>query len=151
KPGHPDLEAARRRVRDLTRRADGEAPTSTGERDSAARPVSAAEGQRLGRVSEVRTELVDIERQIVRAREDEQEARADADAAQARLDALPGRETDLIALTRDYGILEERYKALLAKREQARISANLEARQVGEQFNIIDPARLPERPYSPDR
>ena len=28
---------------------------------------------------------------------------------------------------------------------------NLERRQIGEQFRIIDPARMPERPISPDR
>lgn len=151
KPGHPDLEAARRRVRDLTQRLESETRASTSAQASAPRPVSAAEAQRVARVSELRVELVDIERQILRARAEEQDARASASAAQARLDALPGRETDLIALTRDYGILEESYRELLTKREQVRISANLEERQVGEQFNIIDAPRLPERPYSPDR
>ena len=31
------------------------------------------------------------------------------------------------------------------------IAANVERRQIGEQFKVIDPARLPEKPYSPDR
>ena len=31
------------------------------------------------------------------------------------------------------------------------MSANLEKRQIGEQFKILDPARMPERPASPDR
>ena len=31
------------------------------------------------------------------------------------------------------------------------MAANLERRQVGEQFKLLDPARLPERPFTPDR
>jgi capsular polysaccharide biosynthesis protein len=31
------------------------------------------------------------------------------------------------------------------------MSANLEKRQIGEQFKILDPARLPEKPASPNR
>ena len=31
------------------------------------------------------------------------------------------------------------------------MSANLEKRQIGEQFKILDPARMPEKPASPDR
>ena len=40
---------------------------------------------------------------------------------------------------------------LLAKKEDSKISANLERQQIGEQFKILDPARLPERPFSPNR
>src|SRR5204863_7117 len=29
--------------------------------------------------------------------------------------------------------------------------ANLERRQIGVQFKLLDPARMPERPFSPDR
>jgi capsular polysaccharide biosynthesis protein len=39
----------------------------------------------------------------------------------------------------------------LAKKEESQISANLEKRQIGEQFKIVDPARVPERPVSPNR
>jgi hypothetical protein len=39
----------------------------------------------------------------------------------------------------------------LKRREDAKIAANLERRQIGEQFEVIDPARLPERPFSPNR
>lgn len=151
KPGHPDLEAAQRRVRDLGQRLQAETRSSGASADAAPRPMSAAEATRLARIAETRAELGELDRQIARAREDERQARAVAQAGQARLDALPTRETEMIALMRDYDIIESSYRGLLAKREEARISANLERRQVGEQFSILDPARLPERPFSPDR
>ena len=51
----------------------------------------------------------------------------------------------------EYEELQNTYRELLGKREQARIAASLEAGQIGEQFKLIDPARLPERPEGPDR
>ena len=43
------------------------------------------------------------------------------------------------------------YQGLLAKKQESQISANLERRQIGEQFRILDPARLPARPFTPNR
>jgi hypothetical protein len=64
---------------------------------------------------------------------------------------VPTRESELIELTRDYGILQSQYGSLLTKREDAKITANLERRQIGEQFKLLDSARRPERPFSPNR
>ena len=70
---------------------------------------------------------------------------------QARIEAAPVREGELTALTRDYETLQQTYRNLLQKKEESQISANLEKRQIGEQFRILDPARSPEKPVSPDR
>jgi hypothetical protein len=51
-----------------------------------------------------------------------------------------------VELTRDYNILKTTYDSLLTKREDSKLSANLERRQIGEQFRILDPASLPVRP-----
>jgi polysaccharide biosynthesis transport protein len=71
-------------------------------------------------------------------------------SVQARVDRLPRREQELISLTRDYENLKKKYDDLLAKKLEADISQNLEKRQKGEQFQIIDPANQPERPISPN-
>ncbi len=47
--------------------------------------------------------------------------------------------------------MQRMYTNLLMKSQEAQVAANLERRQIGEQFKVIDPARVPERPYSPDR
>jgi uncharacterized protein involved in exopolysaccharide biosynthesis len=39
----------------------------------------------------------------------------------------------------------------LANRQQARIAANMENRQIGEQFRVVDSARIPTRPEGPER
>src|SRR5262249_50220576 len=35
--------------------------------------------------------------------------------------------------------------------EESKVTTHLESRQIGERFEILDPARLPERPFSPNR
>jgi hypothetical protein len=46
-------------------------------------------------------------------------------------------------------LLVENYRQLLSKQEAARLALRLEQRQLGEQFKIIEGARLPERPIGP--
>jgi hypothetical protein len=52
---------------------------------------------------------------------------------------------------RDYDTLYRVYTDLLAKRENSRVAANLERRQIGEQFRVLDPAQRPEVPFYPNR
>jgi uncharacterized protein involved in exopolysaccharide biosynthesis len=70
---------------------------------------------------------------------------------QAKIEGVPTRESELVELTRDYATLQETYSSLLLKREDSKLAANLERRQIGEQFRIIDPARAPEQPVGPNR
>ena len=53
-------------------------------------------------------------------------------------------------LTRDYDLLKKNHQSLLDKKMQAQMAENLERKQQGEQFKILDPARLPEVPIRPD-
>jgi hypothetical protein len=43
------------------------------------------------------------------------------------------------------------YSSLLLKKEDSKLAANLERRQIGETFKLLDPARVPERPFKPNR
>ena len=67
-----------------------------------------------------------------------------------RWTATPKREQELITLTRDYENIKTSYNSLLNRKLEADISVNMEKKQKGEQFQIIDAARLPEKPVSPD-
>jgi hypothetical protein len=69
----------------------------------------------------------------------------------ARLEAAPKLESELTELMRDYSTLNDQYQSLLRKGEDSKIAVNLERRQIGEQFKVIDSARLPLRPISPNR
>ena len=66
-----------------------------------------------------------------------------------RVESVPAREQELAVLERDYENTKKNYQALLDKKLNAKISENLEKRQKGEQFRILDSANLPERPFKP--
>ncbi|MDF0643843.1 MAG: AAA family ATPase [Nitrospira sp.] len=63
----------------------------------------------------------------------------------------PSREQELMILLRDYENRKKNYQALLDKRLNAHVAENLEKRQQGEQFRVLDPASLPRKPEKPNR
>jgi len=69
---------------------------------------------------------------------------------QRRVEVTPKREEELLSLKRDYENIKDSYNSLLNRKLEADIAVNLEKKQKGEQFQIIDPARLPQKPVSPD-
>ena len=70
---------------------------------------------------------------------------------QARVEQVPRTEQQLATLTRDYNKLHENYLALLNKKLEAQMAERLEKRWKGQNFRILDPADLPESPFSPNR
>jgi polysaccharide chain length determinant protein (PEP-CTERM system associated) len=69
---------------------------------------------------------------------------------QQRVERTPQHEQELLTLQRDYYNLKASYDSLVNRKLEAEIAVNMEKKQKGEQFSIIDPARVPERPVSPD-
>ena len=64
---------------------------------------------------------------------------------------IAGVESEWIAVSRDYDTQQKAFRDLLSKSEQAKVAANLERRQVGEQFRVLDPPQVPVKPMSPQR
>src|SRR6185503_8082609 len=48
-------------------------------------------------------------------------------------------------------VIQGTYKNLLTRREEALGMRDLDRRQIGEQYNLLDPARVPERPIGPSQ
>ena len=69
---------------------------------------------------------------------------------QKRVEDTPKREQEFLSTRRDYENIKETYNSLLNRQLEAEIAVNMEKKQKGEQFRILDPARLPEKPISPD-
>jgi uncharacterized protein involved in exopolysaccharide biosynthesis len=141
---HPDVIRQRRIVSQLQAQAAATSSTSPGKSS----PADAVNARRRDLLQE---EIDSLGRQI-KAKQLEQRKLEDEMAMyKRRLEAVPVRESELIELTRDSETLKNQYQTLLAKREDSKVAANLERRQVGEQFRVLDPPRVPERPYSPNR
>lgn len=63
----------------------------------------------------------------------------------------PEVEAEFVRLTRDYNVLKSNYEKMLAKREAAKISSNLETNTDRVRFKVIDPPQEAREPDSPNR
>jgi polysaccharide chain length determinant protein (PEP-CTERM system associated) len=148
---HPDVQAQRRIVEDLQRKLDAEALQQPLSVAATAAGVSPAEQARQKKIKDFQTQLKEIDRQSLLRQAEEQRLRSNALVLQQRIDVVPTRESEMTELSRDYGTLQNLYNSLLAKKEESKISANLLRNQGGEQFRLLDAARIPSEPFSPDR
>jgi len=85
-----------------------------------------------------------------RLRAEEENIKKQIAIYQKRIEDTPKVEQELVLLTRDYDLMRSNYQSLLDKRIQAQLAENLERKQQGEQFKVLDPARIPETPIKPD-
>ena len=72
------------------------------------------------------------------------------DEYQQRIENTPALEQELQALQRDYHNVRDSHNYLLSRKLEANISVNMEKKQKGEQFEIIDRAYVPGQPISPN-
>lgn len=86
-----------------------------------------------------------------RAREETKNLKEQISIYQKRIEETPRREQEIALLTRDYDLVKTNYQSLMDKKIQAQMAENLERKQQGEQFKILDPPRVPSRPIKPDR
>jgi polysaccharide chain length determinant protein (PEP-CTERM system associated) len=147
RPGHPDLPGYEKRVREWTKKAEEEAAKAPVSNST----NSPADQLRRRRLDSDREDLALLNKQIAGLKDDEKRTREAIGTYQARLERLPIRDTELIGLTRDYDTTREEYNSFLKRKGEAQLAANMENRQIGETFRPLDPARVPERPFSPDR
>ena len=89
--------------------------------------------------------------EVLSMRDSRQRLAAHIKEFENRVEQTPSREQAYMILMRDYGNMQRNYQSLLEKRLNAHVAENLEKRQKGEQFRILDPANLPENPDKPNR
>ena len=150
-PEHPDIARTKRIIGDLERKAAAEqAAIESGKTPSAV--VMSPQDQLIReRVRQMRAEMESLDRQIQFKEAQEARVRNTVGEYQGRIESIPGLESEWVSLSRDYETQQTAYKQLLAKSEDSKVAMDLERRQIGEQFRVLDPARIPERPISPVR
>jgi polysaccharide chain length determinant protein (PEP-CTERM system associated) len=151
KPDHPDVRRMKGYIKDLESKAQAEAlqrPVSAGGEQV---PTTPEEAQRLARLKEARAQLEMLDRQIATKQADEKGLRTAIAVYQARVEATPGRESEMAGLLRDYETDNQTYQSLLRKVEESKLAANMERGAIGELFEYLDAARIPEKPVSPNR
>jgi uncharacterized protein involved in exopolysaccharide biosynthesis len=161
---HPDVVDLKRKIATLEPRVK----KNEEERERRLRELRARQEQMIGESNlQAHSPLVDpaTERLIAQYQAQFQETRLDAKRLkeemenlkeqialyQKRIEETPKREQEMVQLNRDYDILKLYYQSLVDKKFQSQMAENLERKQQGEQFRILDPARLPEKPFKPNR
>jgi polysaccharide chain length determinant protein (PEP-CTERM system associated) len=70
---------------------------------------------------------------------------------QTRVDNAPMRAIELSKISRGYDIKLKKYQDLQGKSHESQLSENMEKKQKGEQFQVVDQANLPQAPAAPNR
>ncbi|MCE5265985.1 MAG: hypothetical protein LLG97_20950 [Deltaproteobacteria bacterium] len=142
---HPDVVAARKKLADLENKKD-EAKIKAKDQPK----VEVYDVKKEPRYRELSNQLAFTDLEINRFREGERSILSQIEKYRGRIEQTPAREQDMASLLREHQSTKETYDRLLKKSQDAQQAENLEKRQKGEQFRIIDPARVPEKPFSPD-
>ena len=150
KPDHPDVARAERQVAGLEPKAEEErkaaaAARAQGESSSENAPVVADPARRES-LRQQRAEIESLDRQVAFKESEERRVRTEISEYQRRIEAVPGLESEWVALTRDYDTQQAAYKDLLTKSTAAQVAANLDKQDIGERFRIVDPAVVPVHP-----
>jgi polysaccharide chain length determinant protein (PEP-CTERM system associated) len=100
-------------------------------------------------LKDLAAELEATEAEYRRLTNEHEQVRQEVALYQNRLDTVPHRALELEGLTRDYAAVNASYQALLNKKLETKMVANLEGEEAGGRFKIMDSASIPEAPFQP--
>ncbi len=95
-------------------------------------------------------QLRDIDLDIASTRAEIRKVQGETAVYQKRVEDTPKREQELFSVQRDYENLKGLYDSLLKRKLEADIAVSMEKKQKGEQFKVIDSAKIPTYPVDPD-
>jgi polysaccharide chain length determinant protein (PEP-CTERM system associated) len=155
---YPDVIALKDQIHALEAKLAAD-PPSAAARETPAKATAAAkkDGKELRAApqnSYVQNLLQQLDQATIEAKTSTDEVKGLRDQIalyQRRIENTPRREQEAAQITRDYESTRELFRSLLGKRGEAEMAADLEQRQQGEHFRIIDAAGLPDRPAGPNR
>ena len=140
---HPDVVRLKKEIESLE--AD--------KRDTAAvKPTAATTTSSLSPLKQVlQTQISDIDAEVQALRTQRDQIRAQIGTLQTRVDLTPIRAIELSRISRGYDITLKKYQDVLGKSLESELSENMEKKQKGEQFQLLDPANFPLQPIRPNR
>jgi len=144
---HPDVIKAKQAIAHVDKKiADANAFIAEG-RLGPSRPNALEPNE----IVQLRLSLRQAEDTIVAKTKDRERIESEIRNYQSRIQLSPMVEEQFKKLTRDYQTAQAFYDDLLSKRRQSEMATELERQQQGEQFRVMDPPNLPEKPTSPNR
>jgi polysaccharide biosynthesis transport protein len=156
--GHPDIVALKDKITKIEAlKKESEAEIASNQKTDKAPNVidfSAAEGVQRGTptaIMQLQSQLKANQMEIRNEQQNAKDLESQTAAYQARLNLTPETEQDLAAISRGYDEAKSNYDSLLLKQTQSQLATSLGQQQQGQQFHIIDPPKLPDKPSAPNR
>ncbi len=145
---YPDVAEVRRKEADVRKKLDQEISASKAAPKVAATPNNRQESPA---VRQLRAHIDATEVGIQEKRKEQAALQSNMRTYQERLESTPDVAARYKELTRDFGTAQAFYDELLTKMNQSKMATDLEKRQQGEQFRVMDAANLPDAPFYPKR
>jgi uncharacterized protein involved in exopolysaccharide biosynthesis len=102
-------------------------------------------------VQQLRAQLRALEQAIAQKQRAQAQLQSEIRGYQGRIQSTPAVQEQFKNMTRDYQTAVQFYDDLLGKMNQSQMATDLEKRQQGEQFRLLDAPNLPEAPTFPNR
>jgi protein tyrosine kinase modulator len=102
-------------------------------------------------VAQLRAQIHNYDQVIAEKTREQDQIKQQIKVYQGRVQSSPAVEQQFKELTRDYQTALDFYNDLLKKGDQSTMAADLDRRQEGMQFRVLDPANLPDKPSFPNR
>lgn len=99
----------------------------------------------------LKTQIASAKAEMAALKEERKEIQQEIATYQARIAKAPLVEKEYSSLMRDLENARQKYAEMTNKHMEARVAKGMEESQSGERFIVIDPARLPEEPFKPNR
>jgi polysaccharide chain length determinant protein (PEP-CTERM system associated) len=155
--GHPDVIALKDKIAKaevLRKQSESEmaAKQKDGKTANSVEPMALGEAQRGSPtpIMQVQSQLKANQLEISNIQQHEKDLESQITGYQARLNLTPETEQELTGISRGYEESKTNYNSLLQKQMQSQLATSLENRQQGEQFRIVDPPSLPNKPWGPN-
>ncbi|HUG25782.1 XrtA system polysaccharide chain length determinant [Piscinibacter sp.] len=144
---HPDVVATRRLIERLEEERQREIDAHRRALES--NPVPAT-SQASPMMQQVRLALAEAEANVASIRVRLRDTQARLGQLRASASRVPQIEAELAQLNRDYDVVRRTYETMVARREKASLSEDVDATRSA-QFRVIDPPRTSPQPVFPNR
>ena len=145
---HPAVLKLEEEIAELQKRIQDAPPQGQSQSISQEAKASAVEPLQI---QEFRAQLHQADLTISQRKKEQEQLQHQIKVLQGRIQLSPTVQQEFKTLTRDYQTALNFYNELLKKRDEAQMATELERRQQGENFRVLDPPSFPERPSFPSR
>jgi polysaccharide chain length determinant protein (PEP-CTERM system associated) len=142
---YPDVVSVKRKIAELRRKMAAAPAPVVATSPSTPKPTDSPGIQQL------RLQIRAMEQNIAQKKRDQAAIQAQMHLYQERVASSPAVEEEYKSITRDNQTAQTFYDDLLNKMNQSKMATDLERRQQGEQFRVMDEPNLPESPEFPRR